>query len=660
MEIAVKTEPGTSQESCDANGANYEHQGDANFVDDFGDPEWSTPRSTMFGIDETRHLLKIWGEKSIQDDLRTTKHNRAIYERVRKRMAALGYNRTVKQLHDKCKNLSVDYRKARSLKNAGRDVPGTGRAILKFYNEMDRILGQRDTASSGAEENIAEDDSHSSSSLTENETLSYTLPGTHCARAADGRFTHVPYMHDPTKSPGAPRPIWSDTETLALINIWGTDKFQSLLKSVHHKKPIFKEIQGMMNAQGYMRTAKQLKDKCKNLLVEYRRAWRSGTDDASRRSMFKFYDKFHSIMGHETDSSASGLEESQTSAPEMEDLGDDSPGLPYPISVTTVVRNMEEAEQPSPQGSSEDYSPCPVSAHIGVSSDDASLSNPAQSHRAPWLNSETKALLEIWGHKNIQEDIRRTRHNKVIFKKIQGKMQERGFSRTVSQLQAKCKSLAKEYRKAKRNSVDDEGRRLICRFYDELDSILSGYDNRSVESVTDSQTKRPLCDTLSTEEGNGPFQPSLPNGNLTAMNGTGVKRARMEDSESESDGGNCEMISPRPKTSTARIIPGRRFFSLKAAGCVFQSEHWQPRGETVYQPLQHEVLINATNIEQISFSEGLAFVGNQAGAYVSTESGHMIHLWRHDNQERKLYVSRTFLFTNYQMYSEVREVLEQL
>ncbi|XP_066298241.1 uncharacterized protein [Branchiostoma lanceolatum] len=647
METRVKTEPQTSQENTDVIGANYEDQNDANFMDG-SESEWKGPRN-VWGVDETRKLLEIWGEKSIQDDLRTTKHNRGIYEGIRARMAAFGYNRTAMQIHDKCKNLSTDYRRAKR-----QGVSCTSRRLLKFYNELDRILGQRPETSTSpaerqgektvesatsAEEDQPEDYSHGSATPPESEMLS-------CTRSEDGRFSDSPSYTYSVR--------WTDAETFDLLNIWGRDHFQILLKSLHHNKPVYQEIEVMMRALGYNRSAKQIHEKCKNLSVDYRRARRTGGDNKRRR--FRFYDKLDSIIGHEMDSSPSGQESTQASVPEMEDLNDESPGSPYPVSVTTVVRNNEEAEQPSPHGSTDDCSPLTMPAYTGMSADEACPNNPGQCHRA-WVGTETKALLAIWGQKNIQDNIHKTKHNREIFQNIQGMMQERGYSRTVKQIQDECKSLAKEYRKAKRTSTDDRRRRAMCRFYDELDSILSSY--MPLESVT-KQTKQLLRDTLCTEKGNSPFQPSLPNGNMAMMNGVGVKRPRMEDSESDSEGGNCEMISPRPKFSAAKIVPGRRFFSLKAAGCVFQSESWQPRGETLYQALQHEVLVNASNIEQISFSEGLAFVGNEAGAYVRTETGHMIHLWRHDNEQRKLYVSRTFLFTNYQMYSEVREVLEQL
>ncbi|XP_035698915.1 uncharacterized protein LOC118431733 [Branchiostoma floridae] len=678
METRVKIEPQASPENSDVIGANYEDQNGGNFFESEADSEFDGKGArNVFGIDETRALLQIWGEKDIQDVLRTTKHNRAIYERIQARMVALGYNRwTARQLHDKCKNLSMDYRrvKRQGITSGGN---GSGRLVFKFYNELDRILGQQtETCSSSGEDyqgertvdsatsvedNQIEENSHGYTS-PENGKLSYTEPEVPAARIDDSRYTDSPsymYMQDDARKLQSRAKLqirWSDAETMDLLNIWGRDHFQTLLKVTHHNKPIYQEIEVMMNALGHTRSAKQIHEKCKNLSVEYRRARRTGGDNTSRRFMFKFYDKLDKILGHEMESSPSGQESSQASVSGMEDLGDDSSGSPYPVSVTTVVRNTEEAEQPNPHESIEDCSPHAMPANISTSADGAPTSSPVPSHQA-WLGSETMALLEVWGRKSIQDCIYNGKHNRRIFQNIQRIMQERGYCRTVEQLQDKCKSLAKEYRKVKQMSTDDSGRRAMCRFYDELDSILGRF--APSESGT-KQTKRPHSDTICAEKGNSPFQPSLPNGNVTMMNGTGVKRRRMEDSESESDGGNCEMISPRPKTSSVRIVPGRRFFALKAAGCVFQSESWQPRGETLYQPLQFEVLVNATNIEQVSFSEGLAFVGNEAGAYVRTESGHMIHLWRHDNEQRKLYVSRSFLFTNYQMYSEVREVLEQL
>ena len=68
--------------------------------------EWTT--------EETRVLLRVWGDADIQSKFDGVVRNRHIYEKIAERMKNLGYDRTWMQCKNKMKNIVQIYRKVRS------------------------------------------------------------------------------------------------------------------------------------------------------------------------------------------------------------------------------------------------------------------------------------------------------------------------------------------------------------------------------------------------------------------------------------------------------------------------------------------------------------------------------------------------------------------
>lgn len=88
--------------------------------------------------EETRVLLALWGDDSVQRSLEGTHRNRAIFERIQREMTAKGYNRTWQQCRVRVKNLISTYRKILTNNRSGQ-----GRADFPFYDNLDRILRTR-------------------------------------------------------------------------------------------------------------------------------------------------------------------------------------------------------------------------------------------------------------------------------------------------------------------------------------------------------------------------------------------------------------------------------------------------------------------------------------------------------------------------------------
>ncbi len=95
--------------------------------------------SRGWGAQETRCLISIWAEDSVQQKLDDTYRNRAIYEDISKMMKGNGHSRSWQQCQRKIKHLKHAFRKAKDSNNKS----GGDRISCPFYAELDRVLGDR-------------------------------------------------------------------------------------------------------------------------------------------------------------------------------------------------------------------------------------------------------------------------------------------------------------------------------------------------------------------------------------------------------------------------------------------------------------------------------------------------------------------------------------
>ncbi|XP_059204193.1 myb/SANT-like DNA-binding domain-containing protein 7 isoform X1 [Centropristis striata] len=92
-----------------------------------------------WSMSETRCLVSIWADESVQQKLEDSYRNRPIYEAISTKMQEKGYSRSYQQCQRKIKHLKNCFRKAKDVNNkSGRD-----RASCPFYEELDRVLGDR-------------------------------------------------------------------------------------------------------------------------------------------------------------------------------------------------------------------------------------------------------------------------------------------------------------------------------------------------------------------------------------------------------------------------------------------------------------------------------------------------------------------------------------
>lgn len=96
---------------------------------------------SVWGDDETRKLIEIWGDEHIQAQLENfSVRNSIIHAKISERMKDQGFTRSARQIDTKLKHLKEVYRKYKDKINKS----GTGASKPpKFFDDIDSILGTR-------------------------------------------------------------------------------------------------------------------------------------------------------------------------------------------------------------------------------------------------------------------------------------------------------------------------------------------------------------------------------------------------------------------------------------------------------------------------------------------------------------------------------------
>ncbi|EMP34241.1 Zinc finger and SCAN domain-containing protein 29 [Chelonia mydas] len=92
-------------------------------------PAWSTQ--------EVVDLVAVWGEESVQSELRSSSRNADIYSKITQGMEGKDYTRDMQQCRVKIKELWQAYKKTREANSRSGSAPQT----CHFYEELHAILG---------------------------------------------------------------------------------------------------------------------------------------------------------------------------------------------------------------------------------------------------------------------------------------------------------------------------------------------------------------------------------------------------------------------------------------------------------------------------------------------------------------------------------------
>ncbi|XP_036375592.1 uncharacterized protein zgc:113263 [Megalops cyprinoides] len=239
---------------------------------------------------ETLVFLDLWGEDEFQKKLKGCIKNRPVYTQISKEMAARGYSRTPQQCQTRVKRLKSIFHQCSDNIASGREP-----MEFKFYNKLERTLGSelRTTAPLVAQA----DDTKAETA----EASAGGKPASDPGMDTDSQGAASIIMLDETSNI-----LWSEEETLALLNLWGEDEFQEKLKGCVKNRHLFSQISKKMAARGYSRTPQQCQSRIKRLKTSFRQC-----SDSPRQQQVecKFYNQLEAIMGEKAPFSADSDQE---------------------------------------------------------------------------------------------------------------------------------------------------------------------------------------------------------------------------------------------------------------------------------------------------------------------------------------------------------------
>ena len=105
-----------------------------------------------------------------------------------------------------------------------------------------------------------------------------------------------------------------------------------------------------------------------------------------------------------------------------------------------------------------------------------------------WTEVETKALLRVWGSKQIQSQLDGVVRNKNIYERISNQLKKNDVSRNWKQCRDCMKNLLAKYRKVKDNNRQTGNNRWNCPFYKEIDPTVGTRPVSVPPIVVESQT----------------------------------------------------------------------------------------------------------------------------------------------------------------------------
>ncbi|OXB60594.1 hypothetical protein ASZ78_007458 [Callipepla squamata] len=158
-----------------------------------------------------------------------------------------------------------------------------------------------------------------------------------------------------------------------------------------------------------------------------------------------------------------------------------------------------------------------------------------------WSDLETRALLEIWGEADVQSALDGNFRNSHVYRDVACRLAELGFERTPEQCRIRIKGLKRQYYQARDGLKKNGHARKICKYYDEMDRILS------CRGGPDGAPEPPPPLTDGTQPLGGPPSPGpLHNGrdnDAEADEDAGLESPRDNFAE---DSGECSSYAERP------------------------------------------------------------------------------------------------------------------
>lgn len=126
-----------------------------------------------------------------------------------------------------------------------------------------------------------------------------------------------------------------------------------------------------------------------------------------------------------------------------------------------------------------------------------------------WSDSETRALLNIWGEQDVQTALDGNFRNSHVYRDVASRLGDMGYDRTPDQCRIRVKSLKRQYYQAKDAFKKNNGQyRKLCKFFEEMERILGSRPTVDPQDMIDSVAVGDELMDGTEEEGEGTEQSS--------------------------------------------------------------------------------------------------------------------------------------------------------
>lgn len=361
----------------------------------------------IWSDEETVILLDVWGRNVVNSRQQI---NPQLLAQISHKLSEHGYRRTPEQCDLRIKRLRTYFSQVNN---------GNCKVEFKFYDQLEQILRADLEAPYDAEEGEEEEENQEVDD--DLQFIEQNLP---------------PDTSTDTVSSSA-RAAWSDSETLALINIWGENKNQGS-RGGHRGAQLFNIVSKKMAALGYFRTPDQCQTRMKRLKSRFRQRYDSNCNSGGQDRVFtelaRFMPRDHSLED-EVDKALEELQDDDFSAYFNQDLD--------------AVFNLQDERK-----------------------------------RLTWSDKETVLLLEIWGDPQVQQDLKRFPHNTPVYSEIAEKLASCGYRRNADQCYTRIKRLKALYRNCQERS-EKGSEKSEFKFYNILEKILDNQPSTSSTKAAD-------------------------------------------------------------------------------------------------------------------------------------------------------------------------------
>ncbi|XP_071942172.1 uncharacterized protein [Antedon mediterranea] len=475
--------------------------------------------------DETHHLIDIWSESEIKNELTSNKNTKDVWNKIRLRLVELGHTeRPEIEIRSKIKNLLQMYRgpfftinRQFSTRIHELMVDSSAKEIALLEENLEETLTEQKDNDESTECEVIEDDNgtevqNTSKNGNQCETsaiIAKEVQALFLSKADDNIDEDNANLISKRKMTS----YWTDFEINDLIEIWSQPEIRSITESSKNvsKQFVWAEIAQRLSSRCHNKTWKQVKQKVKDLRAAYKICHYSGPrSETEVLKVFPFYHKIQNLMKKSLSDvlGNSSLEENIKSL--VQDDDDDDSCI-----LSDEESFLDEDEQQSDTDNEFDRlrrnTNIESASFVTQRQDEAPLANKDQLERrslnkkrraSRWSDTETYNLIEIWSEPKIRRVIESHRKSskKWAWNEIAKRLTCSPHKRTWMQVQVKIKGLRQSFRLCNENPKSEFEIMRVFPFYYKLQELFKQSSSDVLDNTGTAVEEEDFEDIVSDEE----------------------------------------------------------------------------------------------------------------------------------------------------------------